>query len=194
MKQIISLLIPLSLCACVTVVDGNYIPPTSGKIAYLTVDNSKIASPARRVRIIGPTTSGCIGSPFVTTDSNATNEAKDIFRIAIPAGEKVVLQYEERIDQSNGWTDWYGDIGFTTEAGREYQFHSYVRMGHGEQIKTNQVPAPLKESAEKYADTHSGKVALVAIFTEKNNKPFWVKFENNKLPPEKSYGYCPKKS
>jgi len=193
MKKIMALLLCTYLAGCASFVDGDYVAPATGKIAHLKVDNSKLGSPARRLRIVGKTTSGCIGSPMVTTDLHATNASKDIFRIVIPAGEKIVLQFEERIDQSNGWTDWYGDLAFTPEEGAEYEFYSYVKMPEGEYVKPNPAPTVMIQAAERYALKNRGQAAIVGVFEHKNNRLIWMQPENKKLPAEKSYGYCPDK-
>lgn len=187
------LLASVALSGCVTIISGDYVPPSTGPIAYLTIDNTQIASPTRSLRIIAMTSSGCVGSPFITTDKFQTTP--NVYRVAIPAGEKIVVEHSERIDQRNGWTNWSGSVGFEAEAGVEYSFHSYVKMPNAEMMHTNKAPEIMIKTTEKQAEKNpEGQAAMIGIFKKVGNKDVWVKPLSKELPPEKSYGFCPKKS
>lgn len=196
MKTILLLAIA-ALTGCASV-SGPYVPPSSGKTASLIIDNSKISSVSRTIRIVGPTTSGCIGEPFITTEQFAI--APKVYRVAIPAGEKVVLRYEEHIDLSRGGLTWYGSDAFTPEAGLEYSFYSYYKMRGNEYVTTNDsVPDVLKKRVEEIIRKESkdgfseAAITAIAATHPETKKTVWVKRENTKLPKEKSEGYCPQK-
>lgn len=195
MKTILLLAIA-ALTGCASV-SGPYVPPSSGKTASLTIDNRKISSVSRTIRIVGPTTSGCIGEPFVTTEQFEI--APNIYRITIPAGEKIVLRYREGIDLSRGSMYWYGDYAFTPEAGTEYSFHSYFKLREYEYVKTNEDAPPVLKKAVadwiKRDPEGMGEGAMTAVIATDpvSKKSVWVQRENPKLPKEKSEGYCPQK-
>lgn len=191
MKFFLCLFVVL-LTGCSTA-SGPYVPPKAGDIAYLNIDNREIASTSRNVRIVGMTTSGCISDPMVTTDLFATQ--KNVYRIAIPAGEKIVLHYEESVDISRGSYGWYNSFAFTPEAGIEYQLHSYFKLRAYEFVKENKVPEPLKKAVNDHIKSDPegmGEASMTALTASNPNTKeiWWVDRESTEQPKEKTIGYC----
>jgi len=188
----------LALAGCAATPIGNYIEPTGENTARLVIDNRAIISESRQVRILGLNSSGCVGFSYLTHDrfmagqspSSGTN--RGLYQARIPAGEKVLLNVEEVIDQPHVETTWYLTRAFTPEKGYRYELATtYYLVGSGAE-KGNPAPASLQKYVQEAGSKEkTNKYAAVLVKTGPDGKSEYVQWENENMPLEKTEGYCP---
>lgn len=198
MKLYYAVLPLLALTACATSPVGDYIQPQGEDSAVLVIDNREIISEGRQVRILGLNTSGCVGYSYLTSDRFISGQRKQAltnrerYQVRIPVSEKVLLNVEEVIDQPHVEWTWYFSRGFTAEKGYRYELiTTYYLAGSGSE-KGNPAPAGLQKYVQDVGRKEkANQYVAVLVKTGPDGKSEYVQWENEKMPAEKSEGYCP---